>query len=173
MAISARPRLVLADLIPGDRVRDTLVVLGYAGLVGRAAQLSARLPFTPIPPTGQTFAVLLGGPAAGTRRGAAGMVLFMVAGMIRVPWFAGGLGGFSILASPGVGYIVGFSFAAAVLGMLARRGFERHPLPLILALVAGNAVVYAFSATWLALRLHPDRAQALALESPRSCSGTP
>jgi biotin transport system substrate-specific component len=90
----------------------------------------------------------------------------MVAGMIRVPWFAGGPGGFSILASPGVGYIVGFSFAAAVLGMLARRGFERHPLPLVLALVAGNAVVYAFGATWAGARRWP-------WGSPRSCSGAP
>lgn len=163
MATPARPRLVLTDLIPGDRVRDIGLVVGYAGLVGLSAQLSIRLPFTPVPITGQTLAVLLGGLAAGTRRGVAGMLLYLVAGLLGVPWFSGGSGGLAILASPSFGYIVGFVFAATVLGQLARRGVDRHPLTVILALVAGNAVIYAFGATWLALRLHLGDSQALAL----------
>jgi biotin transport system substrate-specific component len=163
VATPARPRLVLTDLIPGDRVRDIGLVVGYAGLVGLSAQLSIRLPFTPVPITGQTLAVLLGGLAAGTRRGVAGMLLYLVAGLLGVPWFSGGSGGLAILASPSFGYIVGFVFAATVLGQLARRGVDRHPLTVILALVAGNAVIYAFGATWLALRLHLGDSQALAL----------
>ncbi|MGB6771633.1 MAG: biotin transporter BioY [Candidatus Dormiibacterota bacterium] len=153
VAIPARPRLVLTDLIPGERLRDVLVVAGYAGLVGLSAQVVIHLPFTPVPITGQTFAVLLGGMAAGTRRGAAGMLLYLVLGLVGVPWFAGGTGGFSILA-PTLGYLVGFVFAATLLGWLARRGLDRHPLTVILSLVAGNLLIYAFGATWLALRLH-------------------
>ncbi|HUY57017.1 MAG TPA: biotin transporter BioY [Candidatus Micrarchaeaceae archaeon] len=163
VATSARPRPVLADLIPGERVRDVLVVLGYAGLVGISAQLSIRLPFTPVPITGQTFAVLLGGLAVGTRRGVAGMLLYLVLGLVGVPWFAGGTHGMTMLAAPSFGYVIGFVFAAGVLGRLARRGFDRHPLTVIGALVAGNVVVYLFGASWLAWKLHVGAAQAVSL----------
>lgn len=159
----ASPRPVLADLIPGERVRDVLVVLGYAGLVGLSAQLSIRLPFTPVPITGQTFAVLLGGMAVGTRRGAAGMLLYLLLGLVGVPWFAGGDHGMSMLSAPTFGYLIGFVFAACVLGGLARRGFDRHPVTVIVALVAGNAVIYLFGATWLAWRLHVGASQAISL----------
>jgi biotin transport system substrate-specific component len=163
VATAARPRRVLADLIPGERVRDVLVVVGYAGLVGLSAQLSIRLPFTPVPITGQTFAVLLGGLAVGTRRGAAGMLLYLVLGLVGVPWFAGGDHGMSMLSAPSFGYVIGFVFAACVLGQLARHGFDRHPLTVIVALVAGNAVIYLFGATWLAWQLHVGASQALSL----------
>lgn len=160
---SARPRPVLADLIPGERVRDVLVVLGYAGLVGLSAQLSIRLPFTPVPITGQTFAVLLGGLAVGTRRGAIGMLLYLILGLVGMPWFAGGTHGISSSVLPSLGYVVGFIFAACVLGQLARHGFDRHPLTVIMALVAGNAVIYLFGATWLAWQLHVGPSQAISL----------
>jgi len=163
VATAARRRPVLADLIPGDQVRDVLVVLGYAGLVGLSAQLSIRLPFTPVPITGQTFAVLLGGLAVGTRRGAAGMLLYLVLGLVGVPWFAGGAHGMSMLTAPSFGYVIGFIFAACVLGQLARRGVDRHPLTVIAALVAGNVVIYLFGATWLAWQLHVGAFQAISL----------
>ncbi len=153
-ASPARARPVLADLIPGDRVRDALVVVAYAGLVGLTAQLSIKLPFTPVPITGQTFGVLLGGMAVGTRRGVSGMIVYLLVGLLGVPWFAGGAGGLSILSSPSLGYVIGFIAAAALLGQLARRGLDRNPLGVVAAMVLANLVIYAFGASWLALRLH-------------------
>src|SRR5262245_65701006 len=91
----ARPRpLVLGDLIAANRgavaraVRDVLLVVGAAGLVGALAQLSIHLSFTPVPITGQTLGVLLAGTALGWRRAAAAMALYAVAGVAGVPWFA-------------------------------------------------------------------------------------
>src|SRR5215469_9829995 len=79
----ARPQpLVLGDLIArsGGRaahaVRDVLLVVGAAGLVGALAQVSIHLSFTPVPITGQTLGVLLAGTALGWRRAAAAMALY-------------------------------------------------------------------------------------------------
>ena len=146
-----RPRrLVLADVLPGDRVRDAVLVAGFAAFTGLAAQLSVKLPFTPVPITGQTFAVLLGGAALGWRRGLAGMVLYLAVGLTPwVPWFAEGSGGTQMLRAPSFGYLLGFVVAAALVGRLAERGWDRTPPRTVLTMVLGNLVVYALGLPWL------------------------
>jgi biotin transport system substrate-specific component len=149
-ALGSRRRLVLADALPGDRVRDAVLVAGFAAFTGLAAQLSVKLPFTPVPITGQTFAVLLGGAALGWRRGLAGMVLYLAVGLTPwVPWFAEGSGGTQMLRAPSFGYLLGFVAAAALVGRLAERGWDRTPPRTVLTMVLGNLVVYAFGLPWL------------------------
>jgi biotin transporter BioY len=146
-----RPRrLVLADALPGDRLRDAALVVGFACLTGLAAQLSIRLPGTPVPVTAQTFAVLLGGAALGWRRAVAGMLLYLAAGLTPwVPWFADGNGGPGVLRAPSFGYLLGFVAAAALVGRLAARGMDRTPARTVLTMVAGNLVIYACGLPWL------------------------
>jgi biotin transport system substrate-specific component len=136
-----RPR-VLADLLPGTWVRDGLLVSGYALVIAASAQVAIPLPFTPVPITGQTFAVLLGALALGAWRGAAGTGLYLVVGLAGVPWFAA--------AGPWTfGYVIGFVAAAALVGRLAERGWDRRPLSVAGAMVVGNLVIYAFGVPWL------------------------
>src|SRR5690606_22638480 len=101
----ARPVRVLTDLFGGTRGRQAALVLAGAGLVGAAAQVAVPVPGSPVPVTGQTFAVLLAGAALGPRRGAASMLLYLGAGTLGVPWFAGGATGFRAAT---FGYLVGF-----------------------------------------------------------------
>jgi len=162
-ALSPR-RLVLADVLPGDRVRDAVLVVAFAAFTGLAAQLSIKLPFTPVPVTGQTFAVLLGGAALGWRRGLAGMVLYLAAGLTPwVPWFAEGSGGTEILQAPSFGYLVGFVVAAALVGRLAERGWDRTPPLTVLTMILGNLVIYAFGLPWLMANLDVGLATGLEL----------
>jgi len=163
-ALSPRRRLVLADVLPGDRVRDAVLVVAFAAFTGLAAQLSIKLPFTPVPVTGQTFAVLLGGAALGWRRGLAGMVLYLAAGLTPwVPWFAEGSGGTEILQAPSFGYLVGFVVAAALVGRLAERGWDRTPPLVVLTMILGNLVIYAFGLPWLMANLDVGLATGLEL----------
>ena len=149
-ALGPRRQLVLADALPGDRVRDAVLVVAFAAFTGLAAQVSITLPFTPVPITGQTFAVLLGGAALGWRRGLAGMVLYLAAGLTPwVPWFAEGSGGTQMLRAPSFGYLVGFVVAAALVGRLAEQGWDRTPPLTVLTMVVGNLVIYAFGLPWL------------------------
>ena len=84
---SVSPR-TLADVVPGGLVRSIALVIGGAIFVGLTAQVSIPLWFTPVPLTLQTFSVLLVGAALGSVRGAASMVLYLLAGVAGVPWFA-------------------------------------------------------------------------------------
>jgi len=147
-----RPRpLVLADLLPGALVRDTLLVVGAAGFIGLLAQISIHLSFTPVPITGQTLGVLLAGTALGWQRAGAALLLYAVAGVAGVPWFADHSSGY---ASASFGYVIGFFAAAVLCGYLAERGADRSVLRSVPAMLAAEVVIYAFGLTWLAIDLH-------------------
>lgn len=163
MTSSAAPvpsRLVLADLLPGARIRDAVLMIGGAGLTGLAAQVSIHTPLSPVPFTLQTLAVLVAGAALGTVRGALSMLLYLLAGGLGVPWFAGhtsGWGGASF------GYVVAFVIAAGVVGALAERRVDRRVVTMIALMVVGNLVIYAVGATWLAADLHLSASKAFTL----------
>ena len=155
-------RLVLADLVRvplGSKPRVAALVLGGAALTGLAAQVSIPVHGSPVPVTGQTFGVLLVGAALGARRGAASMALYLLAGFVGVPWFAGGSSGSIHLAT--LGYLVGFILAGALVGTLAQRGADRSPWRTALAMVAGNLVIYACGVPYLAISAHLSAASAL------------
>lgn len=135
---------VLADLIPGAVTRDIALVTAYAATIGVSAQLAFPLPWTPVPVTGQTFAVLLGAVVLGSWRAAAGSGLYLAGGLVGVPWFAP-IGGASF------GYIIGFILAAAIVGWLAERGWDRTPLRVAGNMAVGNVVIYAIGATYFAV----------------------
>ena len=150
-ALRRRPPLVLADLLPGALARDAFLVAGAAGFIGLLAQVSIHLSFTPVPITGQTLGVLLAGTALGWRRAGAALLLYAVAGVAGVPWFADHTSGY---ASASFGYIIGFLAAAVLCGYLAERGADRSVLRSVPAMLAAEVVIYAFGLTWLAIDLH-------------------
>jgi biotin transport system substrate-specific component len=157
---------VLADLIAGGRDRaariawDVALVIGAAALVGALAQISIKLSFTPVPITGQTLGVLLAGASLGWRRGAAALAVYGLAGVAGVPWFADHSHGY---VGASFGYIVGFFFAAAVIGYLAERGADRTIIGSVPAMIAGEIIIYLFGVTWLAFDLHVGASTALHL----------
>lgn len=153
-------RLVLADLVPGARVRDVALVVGGAGLTGVAAQVAIHTPFSPVPFTLQTLAVLVVGAALGSVRGALSMLLYLAAGLVGVPWYANHSHGWH---DPSFGYIIGFVAAAALVGALAKRGADRRVVSTVLVLVAGSLVVYTIGTAWLAADLHISAVEAFKL----------
>ena len=95
MAIATPAPRVLADYAARTALAQIALVLGGATFVGIAAQIAIPLPFTPVPLTLQTFAVLLVGAALGSLRGVLSMVVYLAVGMVGFPWFAEGTSGFS------------------------------------------------------------------------------
>ena len=134
-----------------------MLVVGGAALVGVAAQVSVPLPGTPVPFTGQTFAVLLVGAVLGWQQAAGSMLVYLVAGGFGVPWFTRGGSGFG---APTLGYVVGFVVAATVVGWLAGRGADRTVTGTVATMVVGTALIYTVGVPWLAHDLHLGFAQA-------------
>ncbi|MGW3950525.1 biotin transporter BioY [Streptomyces sp. NPDC004752] len=155
----ARSGAVLADLLPSSRVRDVALVLGGAALTGLAAQLSVPVPGSPVPVTGQTFAALLVGTTLGAGRGFLSLVLYALAGIAGVPWFAEGASG---TAAPSLGYVFGMLLAAAAVGALARRGADRSVLRTAGTMILGEAIIYAVGVPYLALATGMSASAAIA-----------
>ncbi|MFA4928590.1 MAG: biotin transporter BioY [Patulibacter sp.] len=133
------PRLVLADVLPGARVRDAALVVGGAGFTALMAQLV--VPMTPVPMTGQTLAVGLVGATLGMRRGLAAMLLYIVLGFFLPVYAEGGSGITSLWGASG-GYIVGFALATAAIGWMAERGADRKVVQAFLAFVIAQLLVF-------------------------------
>ncbi|MBV9790147.1 MAG: biotin transporter BioY [Chloroflexi bacterium] len=146
---------VLSRRLPGEKsqswLTDALLIALFSGFVALTAQIEIRLPFTPVPITGQTLGVLLAGAALGSRRGALALVLYLIEGAIGLPVFAGGAAGFARILGPTGGYLLALPLAAGIVGSLAERGWDRR-LPLAaLAMIIGNLVIYLLGVSWLGL----------------------
>jgi len=135
----------------GSWLRDlTLIVFGTL-FVALLAQVIIPLPFTPVPLTGQTFAVLLVGAALGSKRGAASLALYLAVGVLGLPFFAGGAHGLNVVTGATGGYLIGFIVAAYVIGLLAEHGLERSVRTSIIPFLIGTVIIYACGVTWLAI----------------------
>lgn len=155
MSIALAPAApsTLLDLLDRSRVRDVVAVVGFALLTAVAAQISIPLGFTPVPLTGQTFAVLLAGGVLGRRRGGLSMLLYVALGAIGLPFYADGAGGWTAATGATAGYLVGFIVAAVVVGLMAEHGQDRKLSTSIPAFIAGTMIIYTVGAGWLAYDL--------------------
>ena len=155
------PSVLSTRILPRHAVITAALVIGFALLTAAAAQVRVPLPFTPVPVTGQTFAVLLAGAALGSRAGAASQGLYVLLGLGGLPFFSGGNGGWDYATGPTLGYLVGFVVAAAVVGSLAERQQDRTIATALPAFLAGTVVIYLFGVAWLMASLPTDLTDAL------------
>jgi biotin transport system substrate-specific component len=159
LAVSTRRR-VLADIVPTSLVADLFLIGGGAAFVGLLAQVSFFVhPFV-VPFTGQTLGVLVVGGTLGLRRALSAMALYVVAGLVGVPWFAGHASGYSPLL---FGYLLGFVLSVSVMSWLASRGNDRNIVSALGLFIIGELAIYAIGVPWLALDLHLSLLQAVSV----------
>ena len=131
------------------RVRDVALVVAGALFIYLTSKIVILIPGNPIPITGQTFGVLLVGGALGLRRGLVAVALYVLLGVVGLPFFAEGKGGLSVIWGASGGYLIGFVVAGAVVGRLAELGWDRKIGGAIGAMIAGSVVIYAIALPWL------------------------
>jgi len=157
MSTLAAPHTIphtLGDAVPVRRWRTATLVAGGALLTALAAQIRIPLGFTPVPMTGQTFAVLLVGASLGARRAAASQALYWVLALVGLPVLAEGKGGWTVATGATAGYLAGFVVAAALVGYLSQRGQDRSVVTSIPQMLLGSVIIYAMGVSWLAHSLN-------------------
>lgn len=156
---SARTRnAVLADTVLAAPATQAARWLQNAALIAGGAALTALLaraevPMWPVPITGQTLAVLLVGATLGAWRGASAMAAYMGAGLAGLPVFAGGTGSLGAIATPSFGYIIGFIPAAALIGYLSERHWDRHPGRALAGFAMATTLPFVFGVPYMGIIL--------------------
>ena len=157
----SRAPATLAHLSAASWARKVTIVICFALITAVTAQV--RLPWTPVPVTAQTLAVLLSGATLGWRAGAGCQLLYLSLGAAGLPLCSGGKGGFAVIAGPTGGYLIGFVIAAALVGFLAELGQDRRLSTSVPAMLAGSAVIYLVGIPWLAHVLNVSAVRAVEL----------
>jgi biotin transport system substrate-specific component len=153
-ATAPASRLVptLADrVVPRSAIANALLIVGGTALVAVSAQVS--VPLWPVPVTGQTLGVLLVGASLGAWRGAASLALYMVLGLAGLPIFADFAGGPASVLLPSFGFIIGFFPAAALIGWLSERAWDRRPVLAAAGFFVASLVPFLFGLPYLAVVL--------------------
>jgi biotin transporter BioY len=130
---------------------DAGLVIAFSLFTGLMAHIQIPLPFTPVPITGQTFAVLLCGALLGARLGTASMLLYITEGAVGLPVFAAAKGATTY------GYLAGFVAAALIVGWFADLGWTKDLPRTIVAMIAGEIAIYFFGLLWLAHFVPPTK----------------
>lgn len=163
--MSSTRTLTLVDVaLPRSGVlQNVLLIVGASIATSLAAQVAIPVPWSPVPITGQTFAVTLSGAVLGMRRGFLAQALYLAEGAFGLPVFASGAAGVAVLAGPTAGYLLAFPFAAAITGAMAERGWDRHFSTMMIAMLAGSVPVFALGLMLLARFVPADRLLAAGL----------
>lgn len=123
-----------------------VLAICMAAVTGLLAQARVYLPWTPVPITGQTFAVLMAGILLGKNWGGISQAIYVLLGAAGIPWFSGAKGGYAALAGPTGGYLIGFILAALFIGYFTDKYLKaRNFKPLFfLMLFAEIIIIYGF-----------------------------
>ncbi len=133
----------------------TKVMMSFlmACITGLMAQIIIPLPWTPVPITAQTFAVLCSGLFLGKKYGCLSQILYVVLGIAFVPWFGGMTGGIEIFLGSTAGYLIGFIIAAYFIGYISEKYANSRNFTKMAAVigVANFALIYIPGLLGLAL----------------------
>ncbi len=126
-------------------VEKILLSIIFSILTGLSAQIYIKLPFTPVPITGQTFIVLLSGILLGKTFGCLSQIFYFMGGIIGIPWFYGVSSG---ILRPTTGYIIGFIFASYIAGYYSEKKNK------VFGMIVATIVIYICGILFLSIFIH-------------------
>jgi len=135
-------------------LKDLVLIFSFSFLTAISAKF--KIEIGPVPITLQTLVVLLSGAFLGAKKGATSQVFYLLGGVAGFPWFSRG-GGIPYLFSPTLGYIMGFIFAAYLVGFLTEKGGGKDIKSAVLVMLIGNIVIYIPALIWLLNFFDPQK----------------
>lgn len=146
-------RTYAAHFRPEDKgealLYDLILIIGASIFIALSAQIAFNVPFSPVPITGQTFAIILTGALLGSRRGSLAVVAYLLEGISGLPVFANAQFGIVHLFGPTGGYLIGFIPAAFICGFLAEKGWGKSSLTSVGMMTIGTVVIFITGLSWL------------------------
>ena len=151
MASRALSTTLIQRILPvrDERAAARAVLQVVAGVAFLTVLAQVRVQLGPVPFTGQTLGVLLLGAAYGVGLGTVSTAAYEALGTLGLPLITGWQGGLAHLMGPTGGYLVGFVLAAALLGALSRRGWDRSYGLTVAAMLLAEAAIYLPGLVWL------------------------
>jgi len=131
---------------PSTSLRMTVYASLMAALTAAGAYLA--IPIGPVPIVLQNLFIFLSGLLLGPGWGTASVGVYLLAGILGLPVFAGGVGGIGRFAGPTGGYLLGFLPAVCVIGFISNVS-KTNVVRDLLAMVCGSLIIYAFGLSWL------------------------
>ncbi len=129
-------------------IRDLSYISLFATLIAVSGYIAIPLPFSTVPVTAQSLAVMLAGGLLSPVNAATSVLVFLLMGAIGIPVFAGGTAGLGIIAGKTGGYLIGFLAGAVLISVL--KGKKPGFIRLLAANTAGGILlVYIFGVLWL------------------------
>lgn len=148
--IAPLPATLRRAAVPrSNALTSAILVAGGAAFIALFAQIAIDLPFTPVPITGQTFAVLLVAAGLGMVHGTLATALYLLAGTVGLPVFADQAHGWDEVVGATGGYLIGFLIAAVVVGAMAERNWDRRFSSSVSAMLTGTVIIYLSGLLWL------------------------
>jgi len=152
---------VLAETLPGARLRDAAAIGGAALLTAVLAQVAIPVAGSPVPITGQTLAVVVTAAALGPARGVSAQLLYLALGLVGLPFYSEATHGVEVVVGATGGYLLAFPLAAYVIGTAARHGQDRQVRRAVPLFLAGQLLIFAVGVPWLAVVADLSATQAL------------
>ncbi len=123
--------------------KETGLIIGGSLFIALMSQLSILLPFTPVPFTGQTFAIMLISVLFGGKRAVFTVSAYLTEGICGLPVFSSGGFGMMHLLGPSGGYLIGFLFASYLVGTLSDKGLSKNFWSMIMMMVLAHLIIYS------------------------------
>src|SRR5665647_1501494 len=121
--------------------KNMILTALFAALTAIGALIS--IPIGPAPITMQLLFTVMSGIFLGANLGALSQILYVLMGLIGLPVFAGGSGGFSTIFNPTFGYLIGFIIAAYVIGKILERKEKPSFSKILITCLFGTLLIYA------------------------------
>ncbi|WP_366208869.1 biotin transporter BioY [uncultured Methanobrevibacter sp.] len=142
----------IQDASTATKVLMSLLMACFTGIM---AQIIIPLPWTPVPITAQTFAVLCSGLFLGKKYGCLSQIFYVILGVAFIPWFGGMTGGLEILLGSTGGFLIGFIIASYFIGYITEKYANARNFTRMTAVIgiANFALIYIPGLAGLALFL--------------------
>ena len=139
-----------ASVLPrSSAISNIALISGGALLLAASAQIAIPVSGSPVPVTGQTLGVLLIGTSYGSGIGLATFAIYLLAGIVGAPVFAGASFGIEKITGATGGYLIGMLITTYVLGLLAKRRLDQKFLTALPSMLLGNVIIFSCGIIWL------------------------